>query len=140
MKDWGKLGANKRCLSQNTAHFCLEQQSLRALSVLPAKPDRFSEAAALAVSGQSVELLDQLLDAGLLEGVGEGWYHLHQAISDYARLQRTEIAPLQHLIQYARQMGASTNTSDVQDLDAEYPVVLPYKQQQRFSRARISLR
>ncbi len=100
------------------------QQALRALSVLPAKPDRFSEAAALAVSGQSVELLDQLLDAGLLEGVGEGWYHLHQAISDYARLQRTEIAPLQHLIQYARQMCASTSTPDVQDLDAEYPVVL----------------
>jgi tetratricopeptide (TPR) repeat protein len=71
-----------------------------------------------------MELLDQLLDAGLLEGAGEGWYHLHQAISDYAHLQRTEIAPLQHLIQYARQICASTNTSDMQDLDAEYPVVL----------------
>lgn len=94
------------------------QQALRSISVLPARPGRFSEAAALAVSGHAIDVLDQLLDAGLLEGAGEGWYHMHQAIADYARLHRTEIAPLQRLIRYAHQLCASPN------LEAEYSAVL----------------
>lgn len=43
------------------------QASLRALSVFPAKPNTFSEAAALAVANTSFEVLDELSDVGLLE-------------------------------------------------------------------------
>lgn len=58
---------------------------LRSLSVFPAKPNSFSEEAALAVSNYSVEVLDLLTDAGLLEGSGPGRYMLHRSIADYAR-------------------------------------------------------
>lgn len=77
------------------------RQALRALSVLPAKPDRFSEAAALAVTAQGVEVLDELVDAGLLEGAGDGHYRLHQAIADYGTLHRKDALPLRRLVDYA---------------------------------------
>jgi NB-ARC domain len=64
------------------------RQTLRDLSVFPAKPNTFSEEAALAVSGVPVEGLDALIDAGLLEINGADRYTLHQAITDYARLQQ----------------------------------------------------
>ena len=63
------------------------RQTLRALSLFPAKPNTFSEEAALAISAVPVEGLDVLSDAGLLEINGTGRYTLHQAIADYARLQ-----------------------------------------------------
>ncbi len=62
-----------------------EQAVLVALALFPAKPHSFSEEAALAVSGGSVEQLDALWDAGLLESCGPGRYTLHQIIADYAR-------------------------------------------------------
>ncbi|HZU66542.1 MAG TPA: tetratricopeptide repeat protein [Ktedonobacteraceae bacterium] len=62
-----------------------EKQALRALSVFPAKPNSFSEAAAIAVSAAPVEVLDALSDAGLLEVSGPGRYTLHQIVADYAR-------------------------------------------------------
>ncbi len=58
---------------------------LCSLSVLPAKPNSFSEEAALAISQEPVEMLDELWDAGLLEGSGSGRYTLHQTIVDYAQ-------------------------------------------------------
>ena len=61
-----------------------EQLALRALSVFPAKPNSFSEEAALAASDMPVEVLDALSDAGLLESSGPGRYMLHQVITDYA--------------------------------------------------------
>ena len=103
------------------------QETLRALSVLPTKPICFSEAAALAVSGQEVHTLDSLLDAGLLERAGDGWYWLHQAIGEYAGLQQKDTGPLHRLVQYGVQLCASFNeklTHDFQKLDAEYPVLL----------------
>ena len=66
--------------------------ALRALSVFPAKPNSFSEEAAVAVCALSVEVLDHLVDAGLLENAGTGRYSLHQTIADYARMQMTEMA------------------------------------------------
>jgi tetratricopeptide (TPR) repeat protein len=57
------------------------------LSVFPAKPNSFSEEAALEVSQQGVEGLDSLWDAGLLESSGPGRYSLHQTIADYGRAQ-----------------------------------------------------
>ncbi len=61
-----------------------ERQALYALSVFPAKPNSFSEEAAVAVMQMPVEMLDALNDAGLLESSGPGRYTLHQTISDYA--------------------------------------------------------
>lgn len=63
--------------------------ALSMLSVFPAKPRSFSEEAALAVTGCSVDILDTLTDAGLLESTDSGRYLLHQVIADYARLQLT---------------------------------------------------
>ncbi len=64
--------------------------ALYALAVFPAKPDTFSEEAALAVCQTSVDTLDALSDTGLLEGRGPGRYTLHQTIADYARSQMSE--------------------------------------------------
>ncbi|HZS77454.1 MAG TPA: tetratricopeptide repeat protein [Ktedonobacteraceae bacterium] len=74
--------------------------ALRALSVFPAKPNTFSEEAALAVIDQPVEVLDTLTDVGLLVGAGEGRYTLHQIIADYARIHLTETAPAERLAAY----------------------------------------
>ncbi len=61
-----------------------EQAALSALAHFPAKPQSFSEEAALAVSGGPVERLDALWDAGLLESSGPGRYTLHPTIADAA--------------------------------------------------------
>lgn len=57
---------------------------LHALSLLPPKPNSFSEEAAAAVAGESVDNVDILTDYGLLESYGPGRYMLHQTIHDYA--------------------------------------------------------
>lgn len=74
--------------------------ALHALSVFPARPNSFSEEAALAVTVCSVETLDLLSDTGLLESNGNDRYSLHQTIADYARLQLTDYAPHERLITY----------------------------------------
>lgn len=61
------------------------RQALYALSVFPAKPNSFTEEAAVAISAVPVEALDVLADAGLLEGSEQGRYSMHQTIADYAR-------------------------------------------------------
>jgi hypothetical protein len=65
----------------------LEEPSRRTLSVLSifrAKPVRFPEAVAVAVTGGSVDDLDALVDAGLIEAAGDDTYTMHQTIDDYA--------------------------------------------------------
>ncbi len=64
------------------------RRTLLALSLFPAKPGSFSEAAALAVSDTEAEVLDQLTDAGVLEARKPDRYTLHPTIVDYARLER----------------------------------------------------
>jgi hypothetical protein len=61
------------------------RRTLSALSLFPAKPNTFSEEAALAVAGEPVETLDTLVDAGLLESSGAGRYTLHPTIANVAR-------------------------------------------------------
>jgi transcriptional regulator with XRE-family HTH domain/tetratricopeptide (TPR) repeat protein len=56
---------------------------LLSLSLLPTHPASFSEETALAVAAVSVDILDELLDAGLLESRHSGRYTLHQTIADY---------------------------------------------------------
>lgn len=77
-----------------------EQLALRALSIFPAKPNNFSEEAAIAVSDAPVEVLDALSDAGLLESSGPGRYTLHQTITDYAQAHREDNTPYRRMTEY----------------------------------------
>ncbi len=79
--------------------------TLYALAVFPPKPNTFSEEAALVVAGCSLDELDSLIDAGLLESNGLDRYLLHQVIADYARVQlqqepEAEAEAYQRLIAY----------------------------------------
>jgi len=58
---------------------------LYALTIFPPKPHSFSEEAALIVSQQSIETLDELCDMGLLESWKARRYSLHQTVVDYTR-------------------------------------------------------
>ena len=60
------------------------RNALYALSVLPAKPESFSEEAALTVAACSIDALYDLLDMGLLEAVSDGRYTMHQTIASGA--------------------------------------------------------
>ena len=73
---------------------------LRALSLFPAKPNSFSEEAALEICQTSVERLDDLCDAGLLESNGPGRYMLHSTISDYARVLLDDSTVSERIISY----------------------------------------
>lgn len=63
------------------------RQALRAFSVFPAKPNTFSEEAALSIAAISEEILDRLVDSGLVEVAKMDRYTLHQTIADYAYFQ-----------------------------------------------------
>jgi tetratricopeptide (TPR) repeat protein/transcriptional regulator with XRE-family HTH domain len=77
------------------------RQALYALSVFPAKPTTFSEEAALAVTAASAEVLDRLVDVGLLECRGTDRYMLHQTITDYAGSQpRADQQAEQRMVRY----------------------------------------
>ena len=77
--------------------------TLCALAVFPAKPNSFSEEAALAISQEPVEMLDELWDVGLLETSGPGRYMLHQTIVDYAHNQGEDVQAEQRLVYYTVQ-------------------------------------
>ncbi|GHO50804.1 helix-turn-helix domain-containing protein [Ktedonospora formicarum] len=78
--------------------------ALYALSLFPAKPNSFSEEAALAVAGCDVEHIDALIDAGLLTPVFGDRLQMHQTIHDYASYQREKrpdtAAPARRLVAY----------------------------------------
>lgn len=76
------------------------RQALRALSLFPARPNSFSEEAALAVCQTPAETLDILSDTGLLESHGPGRYTLHQTIADYARAYLSDPAAPARLAAY----------------------------------------
>jgi tetratricopeptide (TPR) repeat protein/transcriptional regulator with XRE-family HTH domain len=77
------------------------QAALYALSVFPAKPNSFSEEAALAIANCSVDTLDTLFDVGLLESSVAGRYTLHQAIADYASGSRqSDCSQEERLVNY----------------------------------------
>ena len=75
-------------------------KALCALSVFPAKPASFTEEAALAVTEEPIEILDELWDTGLLESNGPGRYCLHQTIVNYAQTQGENSAAQQRLVRY----------------------------------------
>ncbi len=91
---------------------------LCTLAVLPAKPNSFSEEAALAISQEPVEMLDELWDAGLLEGSGSGRYMLHQTIVDYAHSQRQDAQARQQLVYFVVQF-LQTHEHDYRSIEVE---------------------
>jgi transcriptional regulator with XRE-family HTH domain len=74
--------------------------TLCALACFPARPASFSEEAALFVSQQPVEALDELWDAGLLGNAGPGRYALHQTIADYAHSLGEDSHASERLVNY----------------------------------------
>jgi len=90
------------------------RSALRALSLFPAKPNSFSEEAALEVCQAPVETLDALCDAGLLESNGPSRYMLHQTISDYGRLLLTDPAVSERLVQYYVRFVETHRSDDLQ--------------------------
>lgn len=99
--------SNATPLSMHTTIATSEQRlspsaraTLCALAVFPPKPASFSESAALAISQQPVETLDELWDAGLLESSAPGLYTLHRAICDFSRLQYNDIEARKRLVYY----------------------------------------
>lgn len=74
--------------------------ALHTFSVFPARPNSFSEEAALAVAACDVETLDLLTDTGLLESSGSDRYSLHQTVADYARVQLRDYVPHGRLVTY----------------------------------------
>jgi transcriptional regulator with XRE-family HTH domain len=61
------------------------QATLDAIAIFPPKPQSFSEEAALTMSQQPRETLEELCNAGLLENLGPSRYSLHPTVADYAR-------------------------------------------------------
>ena len=100
--------------------------ALYALAVFPPKPNHFSEDAALVITAASLEALDALSDAGLLESSGQALYTLHQVIADYARVQlqaSQNIDPYIRLIDYAIDFVHAHKT-DYELLEVESPIIL----------------
>jgi len=92
--------------------------ALYALSVFPAKPNSFSEAAAVAAGDVPVEVLDELTDAGLLEGSEPGRYTMHQTIADYARAHLAGNRAYARLSEYMARHVAS-HKKDFEALEQE---------------------
>lgn len=88
------------------------QQTLLTLAGLAARTGSFSEEAALALNGVTLETLDTLLDAGLLASAGLGRYTLHQTIVDFARFQEEQtysmedMPPQVRVLRQLRERGA----------------------------------
>ncbi len=99
------------------------QHALAMLSALPAKPHSFSEEAALAVSGAPVEVLDTLLNAGLLESTGPGRYMLHRTIADYASTQHSHADADARMVEYFISY-VETHQADYEALEQETSNVL----------------
>lgn len=59
------------------------QAALHLLPLLPTRPDSFSESAALAIINTTVEVLDELVDKGMIESHSPDHYTIHQLIHDY---------------------------------------------------------
>lgn len=98
------------------------QDALRSLSVFPAKPDTFSEEAALAITALPPDVLDRLSDAGLLESSGPGRYTLHQTIADYARLQQNSDIARKRLVEYVADY-VETHEKEYDVLERDMPII-----------------
>lgn len=98
-----------------------------ALSVFPPRPNTFSEEAALAVAACEVDILDTLIDIGILESSGASRYTLHQTIRDYTYLQLQRSPEhddaQRRLVAYTCAFLAE-HSSDYEQLELESPTIL----------------
>ncbi|HEY42575.1 MAG TPA: tetratricopeptide repeat protein [Anaerolineae bacterium] len=76
------------------------KSALLALSVLPPKPNSFSEASALVVASVSTEVLDNLVDFGLLESREPDRYTLNRSISEFAGLALEDEEAYRRFVDY----------------------------------------
>ncbi|WP_165422777.1 tetratricopeptide repeat protein [Ktedonosporobacter rubrisoli] len=104
---------------------------LVALASLPAKPYTFSEEVALAVANTTVEVLDSLIDAGLLEVINTNRYQIHQTTRDYAYTLQTNTRAEERLIAYvvaylerSLQQDASLDIAEDGALEQEHHLLL----------------
>lgn len=102
------------------------KMALYTLSCMPAKPNTFSEEAALAVTSSTTDCLDELVDAGLLEVQDDERYLLHPVMADYGRLYLDETE--KHLadgrlIAYAASK-VSAHKKDYEQLELESNFIL----------------
>lgn len=74
--------------------------ALGALSILPPKPNSFSEAAALFITSVSTDVLDHLVDFGLLESREQDRFTLNRSISDYAGITLKDEGANQRFVDY----------------------------------------
>lgn len=92
----------------------ISRQALSALAVFPPKPDSFSEEAALAVAEAEVEVIDHLVDVGMIEINRQGRYQMHQVISDYERLEghnsEAETRMLSYIVNFAERFRDDHNS------------------------------
>ncbi|HML40303.1 MAG TPA: NB-ARC domain-containing protein [Bellilinea sp.] len=100
------------------------RQALISLAVFPPKPIAFSEAAAMAVINGPVQYLDNLVDAGLVESRGNGFYALHQSIHDYAHAQNLPEIAIQRLIAYFSEYLAEKIENPPRLEDDELAIIL----------------
>lgn len=77
-----------------------QRQALTALSLFPPRPHTFSEEAALEITATSPDVLDSLVESGLVEVSEQGRYHLHQTIVDYAQSRCTSQQARHRLVRY----------------------------------------
>ncbi|HEX9037445.1 MAG TPA: helix-turn-helix domain-containing protein [Ktedonobacterales bacterium] len=88
-----------------------ERAAFRALAVLPPRPATWSGEAGMAVTGGSAATLLRLLETGLIEryqpvgddeapGDQDTRYSIHQAISDYARLEGPPASAVRRMARY----------------------------------------
>jgi tetratricopeptide (TPR) repeat protein/transcriptional regulator with XRE-family HTH domain len=99
------------------------RKALRSLAILPAKPTLLTRESCLAVAGVSVEVLDILCNAGLLERYGSDHYMLHTLIADYAQAQGPEPEACIRLIQYGISF-IETHRTDAPTLERESAMIL----------------
>lgn len=111
------IGMSKEALDTET------QNALLDLAVFLPKPNSFSEEAALAVIHSSPEILDKLVDCGLVETVEDGRYTMHQTIADYGRSQKANLFAQKRMINYFVRF-VETNSSNNMYLEKDLSNIL----------------
>ena len=96
---------------------------LRALAVFPPKPISFSEEAALRVADGTPDVVDALVDAGLVESIGQGRSTLHQTIVDYASQQGHQATDQERFVIWAADF-VEAHHHEAQALNHELPLIL----------------
>jgi tetratricopeptide (TPR) repeat protein len=99
------------------------RQALLSLAVLPVKPARLTRGAVLAVTNASLEVLDMLCDAELLERYRDVQYMLHPLIADYLRAQGAAPEASMRLIKYSIDF-IEAHSADATALEYESPMLL----------------